>query len=1065
MRAVSSHIDFPKTEEEILALWSEEKTFEVSNKKRLGAKEYSFYDGPPFANGLPHYGHILGQTIKDIVPRYWNMRGFAVDRRFGWDCHGLPVEFEVEKTLGLAGRKAVLDYGVKKFNDACRSTVLHYTSEWQKTISRLGRWVDWNNQYRTMDKEFMESVWWVISQLSQKNLVYRDLKIVAYSPRISAVLSNFEANLNYKDVQDPSVTIKFQTVADPNTFILAWTTTPWTLPSNLGLNVGPEIVYVLVKELQTGLKYYLAEERLDFVFKNKDDVEILQRLTGIELSKQKYVPLFEHLLQFGREFSVYCDPYVSTESGTGIVHCAPAFGEDDFRIGKREKLEIYDPLDVEGKFTSKVEWLAGLFFKDADKEVIKKLKEKSLLLKHETLVHSYPHCDRTEAPLMYRAIPTWYVRVEAIKNNLVENNQKIRWVPEHLKAGRMGQWLENARDWAISRNRFWGTPLPIWISDQDENYWEVIGSIAELEQKSGQKFSDIHKHFVDEITWKCPNGGTMRRVPEVFDCWFESGSMPYAQMHYPFENSERFKNAFPADFIAEGQDQTRGWFYTLSVLSSALFEKPAFKNVVVNGIVLAADGKKMSKRLKNYTAPDLLLDQYGADSVRLYMINSAVLRGDDLKFSDEGVKETTRSVLLPVWNALSFLATYAEADGWKPNQALLDGNYSPSQNEFDQWIVSRIQTLKSNVHEKMEVYRLDLVVPELILFIDELTNWYIRLNRRRFWSTAAQLTADTTSAYETLFHVMHEFAQIFSPFAPFISDKIFRVLTESSKPKLGRSVHLCDMPMPNDSLRNQVLERRLGQTFSATALGRSIRAKLKLKTRQPLSCATVICSDSEALENIKVFEEILLQELNVKKILYSQDEQQFVTVIIKPNLKELGRRLGGDIKTLQAELSKINSVKELSFDLAKKLAAGGSYTVNSHSLKAEDFLIERNAPDGAAIASDGFLSILLDTSMSPELIEEGISREAVNRIQKARKDANFNVSDRIRITIKTTEEISTAVEKFKDYICSETLATDFDSSVKDLLDSGHFDFSTTTDIDGQVFEIGLLRVDVNPAGE
>ena len=694
MKAVSPKLDISKTEKEVLDYWSKTNAFETSNAIRDPDKSYFFYDGPPFANGLPHYGHLLANTIKDTVPRYWNMRGYRVERRFGWDCHGFPVESEIEKKNDLKGRQDVVEFGVDKFNEECRSSVMHYADSWQKTIDRLGRWVDWDRTYRTMDKDFMESVWWVFSELYKKDLVYYSHKIVAYSPRNATVVSNFEANQNYQDVQDPAVTIGFESEDEADTYYLAWTTTPWTLVANLALCVGDEVQYVKIRHKEKSHNYILAESRLEATFptkKGKEPVyDVIGKLSANELEGKKYKPLFPFFADNPNSFVILKDEYVSDKDGTGIVHNAAAFGEDDYRVCKKAEIPLVDPLDVDGNFKSEAGPFSAMFFIDANKPVLSALKESGNLVKHETIVHSYPFCDRTGTPLIYRAIPSWYVAVERFKDRLIAHNQTIRWVPGHLKNGRMGKWLDNARDWAISRNRFWGTPLPIWTCDKDFGHKFIAGSIKDLEEKTGESIADIHKHKIDHLSFDCDTcDGSMKRIPEVFDCWFESGSMPYAQKHYPFDTSaDEFNAAFPADFIAEGLDQTRGWFYTLNVLSTALFDKPAFKNVVVNGIVCDEKGKKFSKRHKNFDPPDELIELFGADSVRLFMLNSPVLKGENLNFTQVGVKETTRGVLLPLWNAHSFLTTYAAADDWNPDLDLLEGKRTPdlSVNYLDKWI-------------------------------------------------------------------------------------------------------------------------------------------------------------------------------------------------------------------------------------------------------------------------------------------------------------------------------------------------------------------------------------------
>ena len=1033
MRTVSSDVNFPALERETLDEWAVSKTFEKSNDQRANAREFAFYDGPPFANGLPHYGHLLANTIKDTVPRYWVMRGFKVDRRFGWDCHGLPVEFEIEKRDGLKGRKDILALGIAEFNERCRASVQHYTAEWQKTITRLGRWVDWNNQYRTMDKTFMESVWWVLAELHRKGLLYRGYKVVPYSPRITAVLSNFEANQNYKDVQDPAISVKFK-LHGRDEFALAWTTTPWTLISNLGLAVGPDIDYVRLKDLETGEIYILAEARVDAFWKKGSagkSYEILGRLKGAELDGLTYEPIFPWFKGHKNAFRIMADSYVSVADGTGIVHQAPAYGEDDFRVCLAHGIELVDPLDEEGRFKEPITEFAGQFVKDADKDIIKRLKAEGKLFRHDTIVHSYPFCERTDTPLIYRAIPAWYVAVEKIVRQLVDNNQTINWVPGHLRDGRMGKWLESARDWAISRNRFWGTPIPVWVCDNHADHIEVMGSVAQLESKTGTKIEDLHKHFIDHLTFGCSQcKGTMKRVAEVFDCWFESGSMPYAQLHWPFENKDRLEKIFPADFIAEGLDQTRGWFYTLAVLSTALFGKPAFKNVIVNGIILDESGRKMSKRHRNYTAPDALLEKYGADSVRLYMLNSSILRGEDLIFTDKGVQETTRAVLLPLWNAHSFLSTYAAADGWKPSTELALGRAPKVTDEMDRWIISRLQSVLARVHEQMELYRLYAVVPLVLDFIEDLTNWYIRLSRRRFWGAAddgdeastQKGATDSVSAYETLFHVLTEFTKVFAPFAPFVADRMYKNLT-SGLSGVPESVHLCDMPMPKSELIDHELETRMDLVRRVTNLGRSLRAKHQIKTRQALPSILVITRKATDQEVIQRGSAIIRSELNVKDIQFSTDEAKFVQLSVKPNLRTLGKRLGAALNTVRTELQKLSGSMDSVVKLLTELETTGKVLVCGHELIEEDFLIERGPKDQRLIATEKGVTVLLDTKLTDELILEGLAREVINRIQKLRKDSGLKVTDRIELALVASENMVKAVTMHRDYISRETLAS------------------------------------------
>lgn len=1060
MKAIDSHVKLPEMEKNILDFWGANKTFEKSNEKRKGAKEFAFYDGPPFANGLPHYGHLLANTIKDTVPRYWNMRGYYVERRFGWDTHGVPVEFEIEKRENLKGREDILKMGVGKFNEMCRESVLAYTKEWQKTVTRLGRWVDWDNQYRTMDPEFMESVWWVFSALYEKGLVYKGYKVVPYSPRITAVLSNFEANQNYQDVQDPAITVKFE-LNDEKAYLLAWTTTPWTLISNLALAVGPDITYVKIRDKETSELYYLAKDQLEFVYKKKKGKKELgyelieEALSSSALVGRTYKPLFPYFKDHPNAFKILQDDFVTTGEGTGIVHLAPAYGEDDFRVCHKSNIDIVDPLDEEAKYTDLISEYKGQFVKDADKSIIKDLKADQRLLKHETIVHSYPLCDRTGEPLIYRTIPSWYVAVEQFKEKLVANNQTINWVPHHLKNGRMGKWLENARDWAISRNRFWGTPIPVWVCDQDESHIEVISSKSQLEEKSGQTITDLHKHHIDDISFSCPHcsGGKMQRISEVFDCWFESGSMPYAQLHYPFENKDRFESIFPADFIAEGLDQTRGWFYTLSVLSGALFDKPAFRNVVVNGLVLASDGRKMSKRWKNYTPPEELMHQYGADSVRLYMLNSAILRGEDLKFDNDGVKDTTRAVILPLWNAFSFLTTYAAADGWKPDEALAGGAIPRVNDELDRWIISRFQSLIENVHQEMESYKLYNVVPKLIDFIGDLTNWYIRLSRRKFWAGQDSMSEETTSAYQTLYYVLAAFSKVFAPFAPFTAERIYQGLTESIN-AAEDSVHLCDIPQKSSEHQNEQLEAKMSLIRSVTELGRSLRAKHQIRTRQVLPGMLIISRNDSDREHIESGKSLILGELNLKDIEYTSDEAQYVNLSVKPNLRTLGKRLGKDLNKVRGELLKLNEDPNACALFLSELEEKGSANVCGFDIAYEDVLIDRSPKDDRLIATESGVTVLLDTQLTDELIVEGLSREVVNRVQNFRKDSGLQVTDRILLNIDGDDAIITAIKKHKEHISSETLA--------DEISVGAYSFENCfmleVDLDGKVLKIWMQKV-------
>ncbi len=1007
----STSFSFVNTEHKILDFWKTNKIFQKTLENTKGNKPYIFYDGPPFATGLPHHGHLLASTLKDIVPRYFTMKGRYVERRFGWDCHGLPIEHEIDKKLGMSAQEAVKKFGVKGYNDECRSIVQRYTSEWERTITRIGRWVDFENDYKTMDADFMESVWWVINELWNKDLIYQGTKVVPFSTALGTVLSNFEASSNYQDVQDPAITVLFK-VKDQDFYIAAWTTTPWTLPSNLALCMGPEIEYVKVHDKDRDIKFIIAKDRQE-AYSKKKNYEVLETMTGAELKGLRYEPLFPYFKKDEAvgAFVVLNDGYVTTSDGTGIVHIAPAFGEDDNRVMKEAGISAIEcPVDDAGKFTAEVFDWAGVHVKTADKDIIKKLKDEGKLYEQSVLVHSYPFCPRSDTPLIYKAIPSWYVKVEAIKDRLIKSNDQINWTPSHIKEGRFGKWLEGSRDWSISRNRVWGTPIPIWINDKTGNR-VCIGSIDELYKRTGTKVTDLHKENVDHLTFTHEGEeGVYRRIPEVLDCWFESGSMPYAQMHYPFENKEMFKEGFPAEFIAEGLDQTRGWFYTLTVLSTALFDKPAFKNVIVNGIVMAEDGKKMSKRLKNYTAPDELMETFGADALRLYLINSGLVKAEEQRFTDAGVKDMVRKALLPWYNSFKFFQTYAEVDGWSPVK-----NFKTSDNIVDRWLISNLQTLKLNIAREMEEYHLYNVVPALFTFIEDLTNWYIRLNRARFWGDG--LTDDKCAAYSTLYTALRELTISMAPFSPFFSEYVFQELRKMN-PAEAESVHLCEYPLPNDYLINKDLEVAVDRMQQLILLGRQKRNQVQIKVKTPLKRLTIIHKDQNLLSEIAKLAEYIRSELNIKNIEYSTDEEKFIKLYAKPNLPILGKKLGKDMGKFKIAIEKLNGRDLVELEEQQALRIEGVL------FSPEEILVFREAKEGTETMSNRFISIDLDTRPDQNLLNEGTAREMVSFIQKTRKDMNFNVSDRISIAFCANDELAAIAKQFKDYITGETLGNE-----------------------------------------
>ena len=787
---VDPKVDFASLDEAVIDFWETNQTFEKSVEQRPLEKSYVFYDGPPFATGLPHYGHIMTSIIKDVVPRFFTMHGWRVERRFGWDCHGVPVEFEMEKELGLNGRADIEAMGVANFNEACRGIVLRYTKEWETIVRRVGRWVDFVNDYKTMNPEYMESVWWVFKRLWDEGLVYQDYKVVHYSWRLSTPYSNFEATLDdaYRERQDPSVVVKFQ-LDDDDAQILAWTTTPWTLPSNMALAVHPELTYTRLTH-DDGSHYIVAEALVDAHFK-EGEYTVFGALKGSDLVGRRYQPLLPYFGAMKDEgaFKVLGADFVSAEDGTGIVHIAPAFGEDDFYIAKAEGVPLVNPVDDKGEFTAEVSDFAGQNVFDANPNIIRHLKSTDKLFSQKTIVHNYPHDWRTDTPLIYRAIPSWYVKVTDFKDKILANNQKMSWYPHHVKDGSFGKWLENARDWAISRNRFWGAPIPVWQCEKCEDR-RVLGSIAELQDLSGvAEITDLHNHFIDEITIPCEScGGVMRRIPDVLDCWFESGSMPYAQIHYPFENKDWFNENFPADFIVEYIGQTRGWFYTLIVLSSALFDEPVAKNAVAHGILLGADGRKMSKRLRNYPDVNEMLRQYGADAMRLYLMGHPVIDGNDSSVTEAGIAEMMRRFVIPVWSAFSFFTRYADIDGWRPSKAYEAGARHQG-NDLDRWIRSRTYDLAYHISDALHAYNLRGAVQLLLDYVDDLNNWYIRRSRERFWK--AEQDYDKLAAYETLYEVLLLLCQVAAPLAPFMTEVMYKNLTGQE------SLHLTDWPKPD----------------------------------------------------------------------------------------------------------------------------------------------------------------------------------------------------------------------------------------------------------------------------
>ncbi|MFA7395385.1 MAG: isoleucine--tRNA ligase [Sphaerochaetaceae bacterium] len=1016
-KAVDPKVDFPKMEEGIQSFWEKERIYRKSVDSRSEDNEYVFYDGPPFATGLPHYGHLVPGTIKDLYPRYQTMKGKRVNRRFGWDCHGLPVEYEIQKKLNISGHKEITEYGVAKFNDACRSIVLRYTSEWEATINRMGRWVDFEHGYRTMDTDYMESIWWVFKTLYEKGLIYEGYTILPYSPALATPLSNFEVNLGgYQDVVDQALTVRFKMDGEKNTYFLAWTTTPWTLPSNLALALGPDITYVKVRDIEDDVFYILAENRLETYYKEPNQYEVVQKYQGSELGGISYEPLFPffaHLKEESGAFITVLGDYVSTEDGSGIVHTAPGFGEDDYEVLKGTGIPVVCPIDDDCRFTEEVSLWQDVFVKDADPSIIKHLRKQGAIVKQENYLHSYPFCYRTHKPLIYRAVSSWFVDIGKLKESMLNANEQITWMPDHLKHGRFGKWLEGARDWSISRNRFWGNPIPVWKSDQSD-YIEVIGSIDELEEKSGVRVDDLHKQYVDEITWPSADGkGTMRRISEVLDCWFESGSMPYAQNHYPFENKEYVDNHFPGDFICEGLDQTRGWFYTLVVVGAALFDKPAFYNVVTNGIVLTADGKKMSKSLKNYSDPMELVNAYGADALRFALMNSAVTRAEDLKFCDDLVKDVLKSLLIPLWNAYSFFVTYANIDGYEISHTPVDQLTHP----MDRWIISESQHMIKEVSEAWDHYETQRGCNAILEFIDSLNNWYIRRSRRRFWRSENDL--DKKQAYDTLYRVLMSVITVAAPVIPFTTEEIFLNLKTATH---NESVHLELFPTYNESERDLELEQTMRVTRQAITLGRSLRSSQNIKTRQPLSTLFVVTRDAQERNILDEMTPIIKEELNVKEISIDSDESTLVSYSAKANFKVLGPKLGKSMKEVASLIEQFENTTIASMLEGEMVSV--SYSQGDIELGQEDLMIQRTETEGRKVLNEGSLTIGFDTLITESLLLEGLARDIVRGVQNLRKERDFDVSDRIMLSISGDELVKKMFDSSKEYIAKETLAVE-----------------------------------------
>ena len=1022
--------DFPAIERAILARWEEEHTFEASVEQRPTEAEdgslFVFNDGPPFANGLPHYGHLLTGYVKDVVPRFQTMRGHRVERRFGWDCHGLPAEMETEKETGVSGRRAILDYGIDNFNEQCRRSVLRYTSEWEDYVTRQARWVDFEDDYKTMDLDYMESVIWAFKQLWDKGLVYEAYRVMPYSWGAETPLANFEIRLDdaTRPRQDPALTVAFSLdplLGDPGPLqLLAWTTTPWTLPSNLALAVGPEVDYVAVPAPDDpGRFHVLAAAALDRYRAELGDVEPAATMTGAELVGRSYQPLMPYFTGHPGAFVVLGADFIDTADGTGVVHIAPGFGEDDQRISEEAGISLVVPVDDEGKFTAEVSDFAGQNVFDANPEVIRLLKEQGVVLRHETYDHNYPHCWRTDTPIIYRAINSWYVRVTDLTDRLVEANQEINWIPDHVRDGQFGKWLQGARDWSISRNRFWGAPMPVWRSDDPEYpRIDVYGSLDELEADFGVRPTDLHRPFVDDLVRPNPDDPTgksmMRRVPEVLDCWFESGSMPYAQHHYPFENVEHFEKHNPADFIVEYLAQTRGWFYTMHVLSVALFDKPAFSNVICHGVLLDSEGRKLSKKLRNYPDPLEVFETLGSDALRWYLISSPCLRGLDLRIEPDGagIRDVVRQVLNPIWSAYSFFTLYANAEGYEARLS------TDSTNLLDRYILAKTHRLVADTGARLDAYDLAGACSAVQGFLDALTNWYIRRSRERFWNTdtdpgSSETKALDTEALDTLYTVLVTLTKTIAPLLPLVAEEMWSgLMAPGTADQADASVHLQDWPDLAELAADDDLVAAMDRLREVASAALSLRDDRGLRVRLPLTEAVVAGANVSVIEP---FTDLLADEINVKSVSISDDVERYGTFRLLPNGRVLGPRLGPDVQTV------IRAAKAGDWTGNDD----GSVTVADHVLSGDDFELGLDPIDGVAAAPlpGNDAVVVLDTEVTPELEAEGQARDLVRFVQQLRKDRDLSVTDRITLTLDLPPAVATALEPHLEWVAGQVLAT------------------------------------------
>ncbi len=1007
---VSTNLEFVDRELEIMKFWKENKIADKCIEIREGRPQFTFYDGPPTANGKPHIGHIITRAVKDIIPRYKTMKGYEVFRKAGWDTHGLPVELEVEKMLGISGKPQIEDYGVEPFIQKCKESVWKYENEWREMSDRVGYWADMDHPYVTYHNDYIESEWWALKKIWDKGLLYKGHKIVPYCPRCGTALSSHEVAQGYKDVKETSAIAKFAVRGEENTYILAWTTTPWTLPSNVGLCMNPVETYVKIK---TGDEYYiLAEALVKTVLGDEAEYEVVETKKGDDYKGLRYMPLFDFVADDDKAFKVVTDEYVTLTDGTGVVHIAPAFGEDDARVGRANGLPFRQYVDPQGNFTKEVAPWVGMFVKDGDKYVLEYLKEKGTLFAALPFEHSYPFCWRCDTPLIYYARDTWFIEMTKVRDRLVANNRTVNWLPDNIKEGRFGNFLENVIDWGLSRERYWGTPLPIWECECGHRH--VIGSIAELKEMSDDcpENIELHKPFIDAVHIKCPEcGKQMTRVSEVIDCWFDSGSMPFAQHHYPFENKELFEKNYPAQFISEAVDQTRGWFYTLMAISTLIFDMAPFQNCIVMGHVQDKNGQKMSKHKGNVVDPWSVLNKQGADAVRWYFYtNSAPWLPS--RFYDEAVSEGQRKFMGTLWNTYAFYVLYANIDNFNPKDYTLEyDKLAP----MDKWVLSKLQTLIKTVDEGLENYRITEPARAIQEFVDELSNWYVRRSRERFWGK--DMPQDKVNAYMTLYTVLETVIKISAPFTPFMAEEIYRNLVLNSYSDAPESVHLCDFPVAKEEWIDKELEENMDEVLNIVILGRAGRNTANIKNRQPMG--QMFVKAPKVLP--EMFTAIVSEELNVKEVIFSDDVANFTTYKFKPQLRTLGPKYGKLVPKIGAYLGEVDGTAFMN-----ELKANGIVKFNIEGTDVElaesDLLIETAEKGGFVTEEDRGITVVIDTNLTPELIEEGFVREIVSKIQTMRKEADFEVMDRIKVGFEGSELLKGVIERNAEEIKTDVLA-------------------------------------------